>query len=168
MSPLTAIAIPAVTAAATQLVQEIIAQRPFRSFLENNNALADGPGMGIGDIGSQVGQLMEDVRAAIANRLAAAGLDPASEFDLSIDASGQLVVGDHPQRDEIAAALESDPSIRDRVAQISGMQSLLDATRRHLDFAKQYALDPLTALPGENSPASFALQFAGDAMTLAQ
>jgi hypothetical protein len=168
MSPLTAIAIPAVTAAATQLVQEVIAQRPFRSFLAGDNSLADGPGLGVGDIASQVGQLMEDVHTAIANRLAAVGLDPASEFDLSIDAAGQLVVGDHPQRDAIAAALADDPSIRNNVAQISGLQHLLEAARRHLEFAKRYAIDPFTALPGEESPAPFALQFAGDALTLAE
>lgn len=168
MSPLAAIAIPAVTAAATQLVQEVIAQRPFRSFLGSDNSLADGPGLGVGDIASQVGKLMEDVRAAIAHRLAAAGLDPASEFDLSIDANGALVVGDHPQREAIAAALADDPSIRNNVAQISGLQHLLEAARRHVEFAKRYAVDPFTALPGDDSPSSFALQFAGDALTLAE
>jgi hypothetical protein len=156
MSPLTAIAIPAATAAATQLVQQFAAHRPFASFFGHVAGDAPDAGLGLGDLG----QMIEDLRTAIADRLAGAGIDPATAFDLSSDSSGQLVVGEHPLRSQIAEALAGDPGIRDQFQRISALQSLLDAAQRHLEFAQRYALDPLAALPGDSEALTpFALQY---------
>jgi hypothetical protein len=160
MTPLTAIAIPAATAAATQLVQQIAAQRPFASFFgRTDEGLAANIGESLNHIGSGIGDLMGELQSAISRQLEAAGLDPATSFDLSSDSGGRLVVGDHPLRSQIEAALAGDDSIRSKFQQISSLQSLLDAAQRHLEFAERYALDPLTALPGRDAKAPFALQF---------
>jgi hypothetical protein len=160
MSLLTAIAIPAATAAATQLVQQITAQRPFASFFGcSEEGLARGIGASLSHIGSGIGDLMSELQSAIANQLEAAGLDPTTSFDLSSDSGGRLVVGDHPLRSQIEAALAGDDGIRSKFQQISSLQGLLDAAQRRLEFAELYALDPLTALPGSDAEAPFALRF---------
>jgi hypothetical protein len=149
MSPLTAIAIPAATAAATQLVQQIAAHRPFASFFGHaSGEVSAGIGASLSEIGSGIGDLMAQLQSAIAERLEEAGLDPAMSFNVTSDAGGRLVIGDHPLRDEIADALAGDEAIRSQFQQVSAMQELLAAAQRHLDFAQRYALDPLTALPG--------------------
>ncbi len=158
MTPLAAIAIPAVTAAATQLVQEIAERRPFASFLSAATAAVTSHELPPLVPMEGLGELMGRLQTALADRLAAAGLDPATSFDLSVDTSGQVVVGDHPLREQIAAALAGDRTIRDTVAQISATSSMMAAAKRHLEFAKRYAIDPFTPLPVNNDP-PFSLSF---------
>jgi hypothetical protein len=160
MSLLAAIAIPVATAAATQLVQEIAAHRPFASFLDAATGGATTGELPSVPLMTDIGTLMENLRSAIADRLAAAGIDPATSFDLSSDSGGHLVVGDHPLRDKIAAALDGDPAIRSTFQQISATRSMLEAAQRHLEFAQRYALDPFTALPERVDKLPFSLSFA--------
>ena len=122
INPLTALAVPVGAITANRIVQRLTDQRPFQHFFTSRGEEAnrERPETAI--------QTLDEFGTAVAARLKAAGIETSLRFQLSTDPTGQLrVVGDHPRKERIEAALAGDAELSIAFGQLANAHDLVHA-----------------------------------------
>lgn len=101
-------------------------------------------------LGSFNEQLQEDTRfveeklQALYRKL---GIDPETEMTLSVGYDGNILVnGQGGKAQELADAVNADEEMANTVRRMSGTAALLEAARKHQEFAEAYAENPQQAV----------------------
>ena len=87
---------------------------------------------------------VEDKLRSIYSKL---GLSSDDELKISVGRDGKIIVkGDSSKAEEVADAINSDPELSNTIRRMSANTSLLDAIKKHEEFAKAYEADPEQAV----------------------
>lgn len=75
------------------------------------------------------------------------GVSSDTEMKISIGSDGKIIVrGDNQKAEEVAEAINNDPELKNTIKRMSANTSLLEAIKKHLEFAKAYEADPEAAI----------------------
>jgi hypothetical protein len=143
---------PAANASNPADEQSLAVDNPRFALLSNmlagNTAAEATEPLSIADIQTHVEQLQTDVEQRIESVLADAGIRLDSPLQIALSGiDGSLeVVGAHPQRAAIEAALNSDPTLAADFQVLSAEQKLLEHYASSRTFAKEFASQPWQAI----------------------
>ncbi|MCC9609588.1 hypothetical protein LOC68_04465 [Blastopirellula sp. JC732] len=113
-------------------------------------------GDSVEELSSATDKLVQEIEAAIRQLLNDEGINPSSEFQLTINDRGEIEVdGAGTADDALAKLINGDASLANKIRQAAANRSLLETAAEHQDFSaaagqeSQTSIDAYQALFGE-------------------
>jgi hypothetical protein len=99
------------------------------------------------DLQAHLAEISAGLEGALGSKFRAAGIDTSQAVDLKVDAAGQVrVANDHPDKEKIEALFADEPELANEFRRVLGLQELVTASEKHLEFAAAYAENPEAAV----------------------
>ncbi|UUO05491.1 hypothetical protein M4951_19180 [Blastopirellula sp. J2-11] len=100
-------------------------------------------GASLEDLSATTEKLVDEIEAAIRQLLQSEGINPSSEFQFTINESGEIEVdGAGTADDTLGKLINGDASLAHKIRQAAANRSLIEAAAKHQDFSAAYNQDP--------------------------
>ncbi|EAQ77488.1 hypothetical protein [Blastopirellula marina] len=100
-------------------------------------------GKSLDDLSATTAKLVDEIEAAIRQLLQSEGINPSSEFQFTINESGEVEVdGAGTADDTLAKLINGDASLAHKIRQAAANRSLIESAAKHQDFSTAYNQDP--------------------------
>lgn len=97
------------------------------------------------DIRRERDEALADVKGRLKRLLDDAGIKPPRKIEVT--PTGPIVVeSDHPQKQEIEALIQKDPTLDQEIRKVLSMSSIIHSFEEAIPFQKAYAKDPEAAV----------------------
>ncbi|MBE0533796.1 MAG: hypothetical protein IH626_23475 [Rhodospirillales bacterium] len=99
------------------------------------------------DLQAHLAEISAGLEGVLGSKFRAAGIDTSRAVNLKVDAAGRVrVANDHPDKEKIEALFADDPELANEFRRVLGLQELVTASEKHLEFAAAYAENPEAAV----------------------
>jgi hypothetical protein len=151
-SPLAQVGAAAAVTALGRVVQQVVnSSASFGHFMASPSGPPTGGQVGqpnaagsTGDLRVEEEQALAEFRQQLQDLLRDTGLSTSLRFELQADGQGGIrIVGDHPHRDRIERAINSDQRLLATFHYLATTNTLRVASERHQQFMERYLGDPV-------------------------
>ena len=117
------------------------------SLLSSLFSCAESNSISIRDIEESLSKATVSVEKRLQSLYRQIGISDSSQMEISVGYDGSILVkGENPESDALAEAINADGELANTIRGISANASLLEALKKHQEFAAAYEKDPVAAV----------------------